>query len=80
VGNFFFRSQRCDRFGGFMGDQDIIGTYADVLAEKYTEVQDVPASRFELIQLKEKLERKYRTDFDSADFKARVHKMLRKLA
>ena len=59
---------------------EIKGTYQEILQEKYSETTGKPATTFQLYQLAEKLNRKYNTAFEAREFKAKIQKQLRKFA
>ena len=60
--------------------EEVKGTYREILQEKYSETTGKPATTYQLYQLAEKLNRKYSTAFEAREFKAKVQKQLRKSA
>ena len=59
---------------------EVKGTYQQILQEKYDETTGKPATTYQLYQLAEKLNRKYSTAFEAREFKAKVQKQLRRSA
>ena len=53
------------------------GTLQELLIEKHDETTGRPATTFQLLQLAEKLNRKYNTAFEASEFKKKVLKHLR---